>query len=258
MRMRRFSVLLVVVGLCLTGLHGTAEDLPVKTCGVLFPKVLVERAVENAKTYDWARQIQANAIANAKPWLDTSDEDLWKMAFGPGITRSWMVWSDGFCPACKKDVRMYNWKIDIWNHRFKVQCPHCETRFPTNDFEAYYRSGLNTQGVFEPSKADRSLLFNPEHPDPNDPLHLFGVDDGEGYVNDGKCWRFIGYYLIAGQWRHLLVGGARLSLRPMEPREILGTLTRRQSCWTGSRTSTLFLIIKRKDWSTKKSGTTGR
>jgi len=54
--------------------------------------------------------------------------------------------------------------------------------FPTNDFEAYYRSGLDEHGVFDPKRADRALLFNTQHPDPNDPLHRFGVDDGTGYA----------------------------------------------------------------------------
>ena len=37
----------------------------------------------------------------------------------------------------------------------------------------------------DPELADRSLLFNAEHPDPNDPLHTFAVDDGFGY-DDGN------------------------------------------------------------------------
>ena len=63
--------------------------------------------------------------------------------------------------------------------------------------------------MFEPARADRSLLFNTEHPDPADPLHRFGVDDGEGYVDGQKRWRFIGAYLIYGQWKQAIVGGIR-------------------------------------------------
>ena len=36
-------------------------------------------------------------------------------------------------------------------------------------------------GLFEPVRADRKLLFNVDHPDPNDPLHSYGVDDGTGF-----------------------------------------------------------------------------
>ena len=53
------------------------------------------------------------------------------------------------------------------------------------------------------------MLFNADHPDASDPLHRFGVDDGEGCVEDGKRWRFIGTYLIFGQWKQAIVGGIR-------------------------------------------------
>ena len=90
-----------------------------------------------------------------------------------------------------------------------MQCPRCGEFFPKNDFQAYYRSGLNEQAEFEPGRADRSLLWNAEHPDPTDPLHRFGVDDGEGYVEGDRRWRFIGAYLIYGQWKQAVVGGIR-------------------------------------------------
>lgn len=38
-------------------------------------------------------------------------------------------------------------------------------------------------------------LYNTAHPDPNDPLHKYGVDDGFGYIDkNGRGHRFIGYY----------------------------------------------------------------
>ncbi|MBN2327684.1 MAG: heparinase II/III family protein [Candidatus Omnitrophica bacterium] len=184
------------------------EEEPLKKESALYPAHLRETSVSNANQYPWAEAIQNKLVEKVRPWLECSDDELWGFMFGPSITRTWMVWSDGYCPHCRKDVKMYNWKIDEWNFPFKVECPHCGHRFPTNDFLAYYRSGFNEQGVFAPDKADRSLLFNQEHPDPTDPLHLFGVDDGEGYVEGDKRWRFIGYYLIAGQWRKKMVGGA--------------------------------------------------
>lgn len=180
-----------------------------KKQSVLYPRELRERAIQNARQYDWARDIRDRIVARARPWLETSDDDLWNAMVGPDITRTWMVWSDGFCPQCKNDVKMYNWIIDIWSQPFKVRCPNCQTLFPTNDFSAYYRTGLNENGLFDPKRADRSLLFNSQHPDPGDPLHLFGVDDGEGYVENDHRWRFIGYYLVAGQWRQKIVGGCR-------------------------------------------------
>ena len=138
-----------------------------------------------------------------------SDEALWDLMFGATIYRSWMVWSNGHCPACQEGVPMYNWRMDFFEHPWKLQCPHCQEMFPKNDFHRFYRSGLDEHGVFDPKLADRSLLFNTEHPDPDDPLHLFGVDDGNGYVEGDKRWRFIGTYLIYGQWKQGIVAGVR-------------------------------------------------
>ncbi|MBN2308544.1 MAG: heparinase II/III family protein [Candidatus Hydrogenedentes bacterium] len=181
---------------------------PTKRASAFYPDEVVARARANAGASDWAAGVQQDVIARARPWLEASDEELWGFMFGPTIPRSWMVWSDGICPACQKDVKMYTWRMDPWEFRWKVQCPHCKEWFPKNDFGAFYESGLDEHGVFQPARADRALLFNTEHPDPDDPLHGFGVDDGEGYVDaEGRRWRFIGAYLIYGQWKRLIVQG---------------------------------------------------
>ena len=170
---------------------------------------MIERARANAQCYEWAADIQNGIAEAAKPWLRFSDDELWDMMFGNTIRRSWMVWSNGHCPACKKSVPMYAWKIDALNRPWKLACPHCEELFPKNDFHAFYRSGLDRHGIFQHALADRSLLFNEACPDPAHPLHRFGVDAGEGYRDGEKIWWFIGTYLIYGQWKQLVFGGIR-------------------------------------------------
>jgi oligo-alginate lyase len=176
---------------------------------VFYPRQVRECAIANARQYDWAAAIRAGAIADAARWMRMSDEDLWKEVFGPRITRSHMVCSSGHCPACRRPVPMYDWQIDAWARPWKVRCPHCNEQFPKNDFAAFHRSGLDEHGVFDPTHADRSLLINTEHPNPSDPLHRFGVDDGEGYVEGGNRWRFIGAYLLYGQWTQRIEAGFR-------------------------------------------------
>jgi hypothetical protein len=182
---------------------GSAE----KTASSLFPKDLVQKARENAAKYAWASEIREQIVAAAQPWMKYSDDELWSMMFGNTIKRAWQVWSSGYCPSCRKDVPMYTWVIKPLEKPWKVQCPHCKELFPKNDFLAYYKSGLDEHGIFDPKRADRSLLYNVDHPDPNDPLHKFGVDDGEGYVEGDKRWRFIGAYLVYGQWKQVVLGG---------------------------------------------------
>lgn len=176
---------------------------------VFIPPVLVERARRNAQTDPWCAAAVQTLIAGAAPWHALGDAALWDMMFGPTIRRAWLVGGDGACPACKAPVPMYNWKIDALRVPWKVACRHCGGLFPTNDFQAFYRSGLDRRGVFDPARADRRKLANQNHPDPADPLHRFGVDDGGGYAADGHEWRFIGAYLIYGAWKQAVLGGIR-------------------------------------------------
>ncbi|MCU0872051.1 MAG: heparinase II/III-family protein [Pirellulaceae bacterium] len=210
--MRR--LIMVVVGIVVaTSVPSRAwagdEGPPPKTASAMFPPGLTDRARQNALQYPWAKQACERMVADAAPWMKLADDELWELMFSNGIKRSWMVWSNGHCPACQKPVPMYEWIPAALDRPWKMQCPQCRELFPKNDFGRFYRSGLNEQAIFEPARADRSLLFNTGHPDPADPLHRFGVDDGEGYVDGPKRWRFIGAYLIYGQWKQAIVGGIR-------------------------------------------------
>jgi hypothetical protein len=196
-----------VLAVSFAGNVNANTDAPLKKRSAFYTPERLKEIQANVEKTPWNRKLRDDIVANAKPWMNLSDEDLWDSMFGPRISRSWMVWSNGHCPSCKKSVEMYTWKRDVWKHPWKVQCPHCSELFPKNDFHAFYKSGLDEQGVYDPKKADRKLLFNPEHPDPNDPLHKFGVDDGEGYVEGANRWRFIGFYLIFGQFHQRILSG---------------------------------------------------
>jgi hypothetical protein len=187
--------------------RGAAEAAADKTGSAFFPTEARTRMRENAGRTAWGDTVRRAVVEAAKPWLAMSDEALWELMFGPTITRSWMVWTNGHCPACRKPVPMYSWKADALKAPWKMECPHCAERFPKNDFHAFYRSGLDAHGVFDPGKSDRRLLFNAEHPRQDDPLRSFGVDDGNGYVEGENRWRFIGAYLVYGQWKQAVLDG---------------------------------------------------
>jgi hypothetical protein len=131
-----------------------------------YGEALVNIAKTNVETQFWAKQVKDNVLKSAASWINMSDDDLWSAMFGPTLERSWMVWSDGYCPACKQSVPMYKWVIDPFKYPWKAVCPNCGEVFPKNDFGKYYYSGLDEHGIFDPKLADRSLLFNEEHPDP--------------------------------------------------------------------------------------------
>lgn len=182
---------------------------PMKTQSVFYAADRIRIARDNAARYPWAKEVKDKIVERARPWLKMSDDELWSLMFGNTIRRAWHVWSSGHCPACKKPVPMYNWKMNALKEPWKVWCPHCAERFPKNDYAAFYRSGLDERGIFDRERADRKLLFNTEHPGADDPLRSFGVDDGEGYVDGNKRWRFIGGYLIYAQWKQAVVGGIK-------------------------------------------------
>jgi hypothetical protein len=200
---------MVVMPVAWAAVDLSPEAPAAKERSCFYPAAMVAQGRANVGRFDWGRQAREAVVKAAAPWRAMSDEQLWGLMFGPAITRSWMVWSNGFCPACHKPVPMYTWRMDALGLPWKVRCPHCAEVFPKNDFAAYYRSGLDDRGVFDPARADRPLLFNAEHPDATDPLRGFGVDDGEGYVEGESRWRFIGAYLIYGQWKQAVLGGLR-------------------------------------------------
>ena len=76
------------------------------------------------------------------------------------------------CPICGRKVfegrsGHYPWVRDEWNRPYKIQCPECETWFPSNDFA----KGDMTSGKYP--------------------------DDGWGYFDDkGNCYSFVAYYAL--------------------------------------------------------------
>jgi len=191
----------------LSAFCGPACEFAHAQTSFFFPPELVRLARANTQKNTLAAEALEEIVAHAKPWVGLSDDDLWNSMFSHTLERAWMVWSDGHCPACEKDVVMYNWKIDAWKNPWKVQCPHCGQLFPKNDFHKFYLSGLNENGVFQHDLADRGFLYNAEHPDPADPLYRFGVDDGKGYSNGRGTWHFIATYLVYGQWKQVVLAG---------------------------------------------------
>ena len=191
----------------LSALWARAGEPAYAQSSFFFPPELMSRARVNAQTYSWAAKALNDIVERARPWMELSDDELWGLMFPHTLERAWMVWSDGHCPACKKDVVMYNWKINAWKHPWKLQCPHCGQLFPKNDFYKFYLSGLDENGIFQHDLADRTLLYNTEHPDPADPLHTFGVDGGKGGFDGKNTWHFIATYLVYGQWKQVVLAG---------------------------------------------------
>ena len=120
------------------------------------------------------------------------------------------------CRYCGTDLRaqygLYSWIIDPLNEPWKIQCPDCRRKFPSNDFGKYYEAGIDEHGFwsYEQAKANgQEYLKNILYPEKGDG---WGVDDGWGYLT-GKTWTdgtrsgpeahsYIAYYHHWGIWHN--------------------------------------------------------
>lgn len=179
-----------------------------KTASTVYTLERLANARRNIERHEWARAIRDKAISEAEVFAAQSDEFLWELVTPQSIPRGIEVSMPKGCPNCGKAIDKfgnYPWKCDVIAKPWKVECPSCGEVFPKNDFARYYESGKDERGVFDPDRADPTLLFNTDHPDASDPLHTYGVDDGLGWKDhQGNPFRFIGYYGHYGSWAAIL------------------------------------------------------
>ncbi len=172
-------------------------------------------ALANVDKYDWARAQQQKAINEAKQYVEMSDEDLWRMLPSQWVPRNCGIHNTAGCPNCGeeifqvKEVAYNRYAYNSQEHPWKLQCKNCKTFFPANDYGAYYQSGLDERGEFNPEKADKALLFDPDHPDPNDPDHMKWVDDGFGLKYGDANMTIIAHYTYV-LWSECIRAASRL------------------------------------------------
>ncbi len=211
--MSHSMAIVLVLGVALVACGGVQA----KQASRLVTAEMRSHALENARRFDWARGAQQYARNLAAPWLKVSDDDLWRMIPSQELPRAVYI-AKGIlyegkrdaCPKCGGAIS-YGGKADFWKQDWKVTCSHCNEVYPKNDFMAYYRSALDEHGYFRRGKGNAELLFNAEHPDPNDPLHKLYVDDGYGMTDErGQVHHVIGYYAFI-HWGKLMAGARDLA-----------------------------------------------
>ena len=174
-------------------------------------------ALINAEKHDWARELQASAIDEAEPWVNSTDDALWSMVPSQELPRT-IYTNEGtsrrgqepFCPGCGTSApEKYGrtWWSTEEDRPWKVQCMNCGEIYPKNDFEAFYSTALDKHGMFRRELGDRALLLNADHPDPADPAHKHYVDDSYGmYDPEEKRHDVIAYYCFEAVWRRIQAG----------------------------------------------------
>ena len=140
----------------------------------------------------------------AQKYEKLSFQDLYDLVASQQVPRSDSVSCPPTvgCLVCGRKILEYGnypYKFDLLNSRWKITCPSCGTVFPSNDFEAYYRGGLDENGFFKPDRArahDRSLiaaggqgnLVNVLYPEKGE---KWGVDDGYGYTDPETGFKYL-------------------------------------------------------------------
>lgn len=170
-----------------------------KTRSTIYTPDKLANARANADKYDWAADLRNNAIAAAEKYMELDYDDLWNLVTGNRIPRSYNTnqLEGNFSPISGREMMdeygYYPWQADPIQEPWKLTDPVSGYKFPTNDFGAYYESGLDEHGIFQPQLADRSLLVNELYPDKGPD---WGVDDGFGWVDPetGERYTFIAYY----------------------------------------------------------------
>lgn len=179
----------------------------------------------NGEKYAWAKSQIKSYTDKADEYVDRADE-LWNMVVSEGLPRGITVGQQNdpeayTCryPDCKANLLAkygnYPWIVNPLIDPWKIQCPECKNKFPSNDFASYYKLGLNEYGEFDPKLARErndalvasgqpGFLKNILYPEMGEG---WGVDDGTGYLT-GKIYpnnvperhTYIAYYLHWGLW----------------------------------------------------------
>ncbi|WP_435361688.1 heparinase II/III domain-containing protein [Haloarchaeobius sp. DFWS5] len=177
------AALASMVGANMAG--ATPTDTAQKTRVTYYTNEERQAARDNIQQYDWAKDIRDGAVEDADTVLSTfSQDELWEYVTSQDVPRAgWLAggnagyypgsgWDSkhplsGFSYACEPGKQ---WKVTNGTYTL-----------PTNDYEAYRKSGLDDAGKFDPDLADDSLLVNEEHPEMG---AGWGVDDGTGWVDE--------------------------------------------------------------------------
>ncbi len=179
-----------------------ASSVDAKDSSVLITEQLRENAVRNCETYEWAASFRDALIAEVEPWMERSDEELWRLLPSQEMPRDAAVNRGDGCPNCGEEHynAPYNpsrWHLDLMEHPWQTQCRNCNEWFPSNDFASYYESALDEHGKFRLGEGDPRFLQPREGGNPD------WVDDGAGIEIDGKKWFPAAYYAF-NVWVELL------------------------------------------------------
>jgi len=152
-----------------------------------------EAAQNNVKKYDWAETAAnaLNAIGNADLYL-TDWKKLYESIPSEGLPRSRQIGTPNdplynICRYCGNDnvadYGGYGFTVEPTARVWQVQCPDCKRLFPSNDFESFYKLGLDQKGYFDRQRAldKHAELFGDKTAEPGSDEY-YGYGNPKGYL----------------------------------------------------------------------------
>ena len=157
----------------------------------------IELARENVARHETARAVADGVMREADRWVGRSEAFVVDRMPDGRVPRTFLVNHVTGCPVHGADTAMCgaygvdNWSVDVMGDEpWRVKCAAGGEIYPSNDFEAFHRSGLT----------DRSLLTGDF------------ADDGHGWLGEGARYRHWFVAFAADQmWKASLSGVEALS-----------------------------------------------
>ena len=147
-------------------------------------------ARENYDTYEWAKRSVDTTVSVAEK-LVGREEEFWNMVTTQELPRNIRVGyrydpNHHICRYCGVDIvsmmgSNYAFTYNAETTPWKIQCPACARYFPSNDFESFYKTGIDENGNWSyelAKKNGQKYLTNDLYPEKGTG---WGVDDGYGY-----------------------------------------------------------------------------
>lgn len=160
---------------------------PLKAARRIYSDAEIAQARANLAKYPAAKAVSEKIAKAAAPWLEFPDADLLSLLAPASVPRAFDLNSSKGCPKCGKAIYKfgtYPWIIDP-KKPFKIKCPVDGSVYPSNDYDAYYRSGFQDK-----------VGWDTEY-----------VDDGWGWLSpSGERYWFVAH--ANHQIYHNFIGGA--------------------------------------------------
>jgi len=104
---------------------------------------MVQIIQENIKTDKKAAGYAKKILDEAEKHLSLGNDFWWNFVTNNSLPRGAMPGErNSGCPECGdaflNKYGVYGWVCLTENNRWKIQCPHCGSLFPSNDFKKYY------------------------------------------------------------------------------------------------------------------------